>query len=139
MSLNRQQLCALIPHAGDMCLLQTVESWDEDSIVCTASGHVDAAGPLRMDGRLPALCGIEYGAQAMAVHGGLLAGGGARRGFLASVRNVQLAVATLNECGPLLTVRATRLLNNDNNQMYEFSLHDGERLLLSGRAAVFLQ
>ncbi len=139
MPLNHAQLCALIPHADAMCLLHTVESWDQDSIVCTAVSHRDAASPLRLDGGVPALCGIEFGAQAMAVHGGLLAGGSARRGFLASVRNVQLAVTTLDECGPLLTVQAVRLLNNEANQMYEFNLRDGERLLVSGRAAVFLQ
>ena len=36
-----------------------------------AIGHVDPAHPLRSNGRLHALHLCEYGAQAMAVHGGL--------------------------------------------------------------------
>lgn len=140
MSLDRQQLCALIPHDGDMCLLDRVEHWDDEHIVCTATGHKHADNPLRQDGHLPAVCGVEYGAQAMAVHGGLLAAGGqARMGFLASVRDVRINVAQLDDCGETLRVSATCLINNDNNQMYEFTLHDGDELIMSGRAAVFLQ
>jgi len=139
MSVNREQLCGLIPHAGSMCLLGSVETWDEDTIVCTATSHRDAANPLRAGNHLPAICGIEFGAQAMAVHGGLLAATGARRGYLASVRNLEMHVEYLDTGGPLLTVAAVRLLNNDNNQMYEFTIRDGDQLLLSGRAAVFLQ
>ncbi len=139
MSLNREQLCALIPHAGDMCLLDSVTRWDEDTIACTAISHRDMTNPLRAEGHLPAVCAIEFGAQAMAVHGGLLAAGAARRGFLASARNVQLHIDHLDQCGPVLTVQATRLLHNETNQMYEFSVRDGDRLVASGRAAVFLQ
>lgn len=139
MRIDREQLCALIPHDGAMCLLDSVRRWDVSTIECTAISHRDENNPLRRDGMLPAVCGVEYGAQAMAVHGGLLAGDdGPRVGYLASVRDVQINVQRLDLCGEL-RVRAECLMNNENTQMYEFTLHDGDELLLSGRAAVFLQ
>ncbi len=59
---------ALLPHAGAMILLDRVEEWNGDSIVCTASSHRREDNPLRREGRLSSLCGIEYGAQAAAIH-----------------------------------------------------------------------
>ncbi|UCE90426.1 MAG: hypothetical protein JSW10_06340, partial [Pseudomonadota bacterium] len=73
MPIERDELCSLIPHAGTMCLLHTVEQWDEVSIVCTAISHHEADNPLCSKGALGAVHALEYGAQAMAVHGGLLA------------------------------------------------------------------
>ncbi len=57
-----------------MCLLDAVRDWSAEAITCTATSHTDPANPLRADGRLGAANGIEYAAQAMAIHGALLAG-----------------------------------------------------------------
>ena len=71
--MNHAAICARLPHAGRMCLLERVETWDGESITCIASSHRDADNPLRANGRLHAVCGVEYAAQAMALHGSLLA------------------------------------------------------------------
>jgi predicted hotdog family 3-hydroxylacyl-ACP dehydratase len=83
-----------IPHQGSMCLLDYVEAWDQERIQCRASSHRAADNPLRAYGRLGAACGIEYAAQAMAVHGALLDRRAvpARVGYLVSVRDTQLQV-----------------------------------------------
>jgi predicted hotdog family 3-hydroxylacyl-ACP dehydratase len=73
MLIEKSEIRCLIPHAGTMCLLDGVEAWDMRSIVCVSSTHRSVANPLRRDGRLSALHAFEYGAQAAAVHGGLLA------------------------------------------------------------------
>ena len=70
--LSKAALCRLIPHQGTMCLLDTVERWDDTSITCTTASHRDATNPLRRDNQLEAICGLEYAAQAMAVHVGIL-------------------------------------------------------------------
>src|SRR5262250_1492609 len=62
-----------IPHKGRMCLLDEVLSWDAARIRCRSGSHRAADNPLRAHGRLGAACGIEYAAQAMAVHGALVA------------------------------------------------------------------
>lgn len=138
--LNRTEIVARIPHQGAMCLLEAVSEWSPVAIRCSAISHRQADNPMRAEGRLGAACGVEYAAQAMALHGSLLAeaGGHPRQGFLASVRGVDLAVERLDDVAGDLDIRAERLSGDDNNVLYEFSVRDGERLLLSGRAAVIL-
>ena len=58
-----------------MVLLDGVTSWSDDRIVGHSTRHRDRANPLAVDGRLSSVCGIEFAAQAMAVHGALLGRG----------------------------------------------------------------
>ena len=140
MLLTRAQIAGLIPHAGAMCLLDGVVSWDENRIRCVSGSHRDTANPLRADGRLPAVCGIEYAAQAMAVHGGLAGKtrGRPRAGFLASVRDVVCRRERLDDLDGSLFVEAVRVLGDEARVIYEFRLWVGEMEILSGRAAVVL-
>lgn len=144
-SLNRDAIAARIPHRGDMCLLDSVESWDSNSIRCQARSHTDPANPLRAHGRLGAACGVEYAAQAMAVHGALVGESGdggtlaaPRAGYLASVRGVTLFVDRLDTIDAPLTVSAERVTGDDNTVLYSFTVQAGEQTLLSGRAIVVL-
>ena len=142
MVLSRAAIAELIPHAGTMCLLEEVLSSDSEGIVCRAVSHRDAANPLREGGILHAVCGIEYAAQAMAVHGALLgrAAGSARGrgGMLAAARDVVLNVERLDDIADDLVVSARRLVAEDAWLLYEFALHAGGKELVSGRATVSL-
>lgn len=138
--LDHTWIAAHIPHQGNMCLLDSVIEWSESSITCRATSHTGPGNPLRAEGRLGAANGIEYAAQAMAIHGALLANvdDQPRQGYLTSVRSVALNVARLDDLPGELTVQAERLSGDSNNILYQFSLsHDG-RCLLEGRAAVVL-
>lgn len=122
-----------------MCLLERVEHWDAESINCLAHSHRAVDNPLRAHGRLGAACGIEYAAQAMAVHGALLAppdSSAPRSGFLVSVRGVELHVAQLDDIAADLAISATRIMGNESNILYEFCVSAAGRLLLQGRAAI---
>jgi predicted hotdog family 3-hydroxylacyl-ACP dehydratase len=138
--LNRDWIAAHIPHRGSMCLLDAVVDWSPERIHCTSASHRRSDNPLRADDRLGAACGIEYAAQAMAVHGALIAGDGAkpRQGFLASVRGVELNVGRLDDVAGDLDVEAERLSGDNNNILYRFEVRGGGRVLLAGRAAVIL-
>ena len=138
--LDRVAIAARIPHQGSMCLLDAVLAWDSGQIHCRASSHRQPDNPLRAAARLGAACGIEYAAQAMAVHGALLAPAGAppRPGYLASVRSVQLAVDRLDDLAQDLDIVAERLSGDENNILYHFRVEHAGNLLLSGRAAVML-
>lgn len=130
-----------IPHQGSMCLLEHVEAWDEESISCRANSHRNADNPLRAHGQLGAACGIEYAAQAMAVHGALLApkeSTSPRAGYLVSVRGTQLHVSRLDDIGAKLEVKAICITRSENNILYEFSISAAGDLLLEGRAAVIV-
>jgi len=123
-----------------MCLLAAVSQWSEHAIACRAISHHDPGNPLRAEGRLGAANGIEYAAQAMAIHGALLANADdtPRQGYLTSVRSVTLHVARLDDLPGELLVEAERLSGDANNIIYRFSLKHGDRCLLEGRAAVVL-
>jgi len=150
MLMDRDAIARLVPHSGSMCLLDAVLAFDAEHIVCTASSHTDPANPLRSHGRLGALCGVEYAAQAMALHGGLLmqtklAGGDAaaeperpRAGYLASVRGIQVHTASLDAHPEPLRIEAQRQSGDDTRVLYAFSVHAGPSLLLEGRATVVL-
>ena len=124
-----------------MCLLHCVEAWDQQHIQCRAHSHRAADNPLRAYGRLGAACGIEYAAQAMAVHGALLAppnNAGARVGYLVSVRSTRLLVPRLDDIVTDLLMDATCITHSENHILYQFSISAAGRLLLEGRAAVVL-
>ncbi|RKU02576.1 3-hydroxylacyl-ACP dehydratase [Burkholderia sp. Nafp2/4-1b] len=148
-TLDRAWIAAHIPHDGAMCVLDRVEAWDAVRIRCSATSHRDPHNPLRSRGRLASVCGIEYAAQAMAVHGALLGAlldtqpaptppARPRAGYLASVRNVDAFVDRLDTFELPLTVDAERIGGDDRSVLYGFALRCGERVLLSGRAAVML-
>ncbi|MDB5986532.1 MAG: hypothetical protein JWR16_1585 [Nevskia sp.] len=137
--LDRAALSALIPHQGTMCLLDAVLSWDQQAIHCRAISHRDPQHPLAADGRLAALHLIEYGAQAMALHGGLLAraaGASAAPGVLALVREVSFTVDRIDDLADDLDLHARRLLASSGGWLYEFSASAGGKLLAQGRVAV---
>lgn len=137
--LDRSWIEAHIPHQGEMCLLDEIVRWDESQAQCRASSHRSPANPLRAFSRLGAACGIEYAAQAMAVHGALMActrGGGTRPGFLASVRGVQLHVQRLDQIRSDLLACVERVSADERTAIYAFSLRADEQVLVSGRAAI---
>ncbi len=122
-----------------MCLLDCVEAWNQQHIRCRASSHRAADNPLHSDSRLGAACGIEYAAQAMAVHGALLAppdSTRARIGYLVSVRGAKLHVPRLDDIAADLLVEAICITRSENNILYQFSVSAAGRLLLDGRATV---
>lgn len=135
----RSDWSVLIPHQGAMCLLDEVVAWNADAIHARSGSHRDTANPLRSDNRLRALHLCEYGAQAMAVHGGLVAreaGGRAEPGFLVSLRSVELAVERVDDLPGAIDVHAERLLGGEGSWQYAFRVEHSGRLLASGRAAV---
>jgi predicted hotdog family 3-hydroxylacyl-ACP dehydratase len=146
-----------------MCLLEHVVAYDDTSICCETRSHLDAGNPLRYKGRLSSLCGIEYAAQAMALHGALKTGAfgtsalksgaataasdgraqlsdpaGARHGFLASVRDTRISRRYMDDLNCPLSVNAVLEFDDASRVIYAFSVKAGDAPLVSGRAAVVL-
>jgi predicted hotdog family 3-hydroxylacyl-ACP dehydratase len=151
MLLNRAWIEARIPHQGRMCLLDQVIEWNAQYIRCGTSTHRAPDNPLRSHGRLGSAAGIEYAAQAMALHGALAgsaqrSGSGAEAslrwapqvGLLAGLRDVRLFVPRLDDIDSDLICEATHLAGDGLTALYEFALRDRNSILLSGRASVVL-
>ena len=142
MRLDRTWIERNIPHHGRMCLLDEVMEWDAQHIRCRSGTHRLPDHPLRSQGRLGVACGIEYAAQAMAVHGALAAGEAGKPrsevGFLASLREVRLYVLRLDDIESDLICDAQLIAGDQGSALYEFALRSEmePRRLLSGRATV---
>ncbi len=137
--LERDDWAQLLPHAGAMCLLDVVDSWDATTINAGSVGHARPDHPLRGDAGLHAVHLAEYGAQAMALHGALLAraagDAAVRPGMLVSLRDVRLEVGFVDAHGGRLDVHAERLYADAAGAQYAFRVEQAGRLLASGRAA----
>lgn len=137
MSLSRDAIARLVPHQGAMCLLEEVLEWSEDAIVCRASSHRDPSNPLRSRGVLPGIAGVEYAAQAVAVHGGLIERTtSVRQGFLAALRDVRCLVERLDTQAADLTIHATKVAAEGGRLLYDFCVAAGDRELVKGRLSV---
>lgn len=141
MRLGKAEIATMIPHAGRMCLLDEVERWSEAAIRCISRSHRDADNPLRAGAELPALCGIEYAAQAMAVHGRLSAAVAERprAGYIVSVSDVVCRERRLDELEHDLVIEAERLAGDGARVLYRFALFAGDREILHGKAAAVLE
>jgi predicted hotdog family 3-hydroxylacyl-ACP dehydratase len=133
-----------------MCLLDEVLDWNAGQIRCRTASHRAPDNPLRAHDRLSVLCGIEYAAQAMALHGALAGGamhagvvGAPQLGLLAGIRAVRCSVPRLDDVESDLICEVTHVAGDDLTALYEFALyesalHDRGRMLLGGRASVVL-
>jgi predicted hotdog family 3-hydroxylacyl-ACP dehydratase len=142
MSLDQNNIEVLIPHSGAMILLNKVLKWDDNHISCLADSHRGGNNPLRNENILSSVCGVEYAAQAMAVHGAL-----SRRdsmpekyhGYLVSIKDLQLSVARLDDIETDLTINAEMLMRDNEFLIYQFSILSESRILLSGRATIIIK
>jgi len=139
MLIGKEELCGLIPHAESMCLLDSVLEWDAGEIRCSATSHTDPGNPLRNNGRLASVHLLEYGAQAMAVHGGLLAREAGTRvlpGYLAALRSVVLQEEFIDHIPTPLLIHAQMIATLTDSFMYRFTISTESTALASARATV---
>lgn len=138
-----EDLYAQLPHAGAMCLLDRIEHWDDSALVATTRRHRDVAHPLRQQGRLHALAGLEYAAQACALHGVLLgrldsaqtAGGNT---VVATVQLLECASGDLDRAGVELRAEVRCVLRQSHSAIYESRVSDGEGWLLTASLGLML-
>jgi predicted hotdog family 3-hydroxylacyl-ACP dehydratase len=122
-----------------MCLLERIVTRGERGMTLATRTHASPANPLRHSGRLRAIHLCEYGAQAMAVHGGLAArdaGCTLRPGLLVSLREVVLSADYVESLDGELLVEVERLEAGAAGMQYAFRVTHGGTELARGRAAV---
>lgn len=136
----REDIAKVIPHSGTMCLLDGVLECDAQRIRCVSSTHRDKDNPMRSGDALLALCGIEYAAQAMAVHGAWDAKfeQKPRAGYLAALRDVVCHTMRLDDLSDDLVIVAEKVMSNEANVIYQFDIQAGSAQIMKGRATVVL-
>jgi len=137
--IERDEICGLIPHAGNMCLLDRVTEWDENTIVCESSSHQLQNNPLRTNEGLPSASLIEYGAQSIAVHGGLIArqhGVKIDNGYLAVLRDVSFDRLDVSKITNKIVIMAEKLMSQNGSLVYQFQASVDGLCIVQGRATV---
>ncbi|MBV6824381.1 hotdog family protein [Pseudomonas sp. PD9R] len=116
-------LAELLPHAGDMILIDEILAFDDEQIYTRLT--VKSAGLFnRADGSLPAWVGIELMAQSVAAYAGCRArqrGDAVELGFLLGSRKFECNVEHF-PAGTELTIHGLRSLEDDNG-MGVFECH----------------
>ncbi|WP_454833741.1 MULTISPECIES: hotdog family protein [Pseudomonas] len=116
-------LAELLPHAGDMILVEQILSFDDEQIHTRLT--VRPGGLFnRPDGSLPAWVGIELMAQSVAAYAGCHArqkGNAVELGFLLGTRKFECNVEHF-PAGTELTIHGIRSLEDDNG-MGVFECH----------------
>jgi predicted hotdog family 3-hydroxylacyl-ACP dehydratase len=104
----------LVPHSGQMVLLERVVSADDDNLC--AEVRIHAGSVLATEQGVGAWAGIEYMAQAIAAHAGWLArqrGDAVKVGFLLGSRKYETSVPYF-ALGSVLLVHVHRVLQAEN-------------------------
>jgi len=138
---ERARIESLIPQQGAMCLIDRIEHWDGQRIICSTMRHRSPDNPLRARGILSSLHAIEFAAQAIAAHGGLVAGDRARprTGLLLSARDCRFNRSRLDDIDGSLTIEAMQIGDNGQTHLYRFRVSAQDVVVAEGRAAVVLQ
>ena len=131
-------LAELLPHAGDMILIDKIIRFDEEQIYTCLTVKPDGLFSLP-DGSLPAWVGVELMAQSVAAFAGCHArrkGNPVELGFLLGTRKFECNVEAFPACSEL-TVHGIRSLEDDNG-MGVFECHlTGDGIQASARLNVF--
>jgi predicted hotdog family 3-hydroxylacyl-ACP dehydratase len=136
-----RDISGLLPHAGTARMIERVVRWDRESLVAETTRHRAADNPLRKEGRLAAVHLAEFGAQAMAIHGGLLNradGIAPKPALLVSVRDFDCTRDYIEDLPGELQITARVLMAGAAGFQYTFEVRHAGELIASGRVAAML-
>jgi len=126
----------LLPHDGNMVLLDRVVAYDQESLVAEVMVHDDG---LFGDGKtIPAWIGIEYMAQTVAAHGGMmchLAGKPIQLGFLLGTRRYTSNISDFT-VGTQLIVKVNRLVEDQGMGVFDCQI-SGDGIDISAKLNVY--
>ena len=133
--IKKAEIETLIPHHGIMCLIDQVDSWDLDTLICRSHSHQNPDNPLRMNGQLSSIHLLEYGAQSIAIHGGLLRKA-KMPGFLAAIRHAEFFIDRIDNLDSEIIINTKAEVKTDTGAVYEFVITANSQTLLTSRATV---
>lgn len=134
--LGREDILPRLPHGASMCLLDTVHTWDEQSIQCLAISHIDPNNPMA-DGvkGISTVALVEYAAQSAAVHASLIGGsvGEGRPAFIGAIKHLELHCLELPPASKEIHVVSKLEHASASGAIYAFSVSEDGQNLIDGR------
>lgn len=133
--LNADEIADFLPHGRGMSLIEKVIDWQEQNINCIGLSHKDPKNPMFANGNLQSITLIEYAAQSVAVHAGLLNAklGTQRPAYIGGLKKIEIAAQYLPDRKTELRISATAELLSAGGAIYKFSISSDAELILSGR------
>ena len=125
-SLSASEIQELIPHSGNMSLIDSVSYWDKNLIHCWTKSHLCSNNPLRTNLQLHSTILIEYGAQAAAIHASLSSASIDKKmgtAFLASVKHTQWKEETIPQDDEAMELKAEKEHDHNKGAIYTFQIH----------------
>jgi len=114
----------LLPHQGKMVLIDTIVSCDENFIVCKTRSHQSQSNPLHNKTGLPISACLEYGAQALALHGIMNRSGDTRpkQASIIAIKKANWSHQWLHDIDRELIINAELKTQLDTIAKYAFSI-----------------
>lgn len=135
------EIAHYLPHQGNMCLLEKVETYDAENILCQTESHLDPQHPLRTAAGLASIHGVEYAAQAAALHIALSPPSSStplpKSGFLAALQDCQRYQDWLDQENTPLQIAGHRLfVDAARGAKYQFRIFTKTQVLLTGELLI---
>ncbi|MBL4762124.1 MAG: hypothetical protein JKY93_05425 [Gammaproteobacteria bacterium] len=135
--MNKQEICSRLPHSGAMCLIDSIVSYDDTCLKCVSYNHHHLNNPLRTAEGLSCIAGIEYAAQAMALHRSFLRPVGiVENGYLGALRNIKVHQQWLDKEDADLMTEVSLIGSSDKGAIYSFLLLIKDIEIISGRITI---
>jgi predicted hotdog family 3-hydroxylacyl-ACP dehydratase len=138
--MGSEEIAALIPHRGSMCLLDHLVSWDHQAIEAVAVDVHSQDNPLREGDVLQSIVLVEYAAQAAAIHAALTEGsiGGSSAAYIGAIKSMTLHQPRVDPSDSELHCAACCVLNNANGAIYQLTVSANQKLLMDARVVLVL-
>ncbi len=120
--IDYNDVAGLIPHSGQMVLLDRIVEFDQDGL--TAEMTVRDDGLFGNEQGVPAWAGIEYMAQAVGAFAGIkskLAGEPIKLGYLLGTRRYNSNVASF-AVGTALTIKVTTIIQDEKLGVFDCAI-----------------
>lgn len=142
MLIDAHAISQLIPHAGEMSLLDQVYSWDQHSIACLSTSHRKDANPFieSAGDTMNSAILVEYGAQAAAVHAALVQEGMAGQGtaYIGAIKNLTFNDKVVSRNIETLHINAQCELNTSEGAIYTIECGSQEKIIVTARIVLVL-
>jgi len=137
---DHASIAALIPHQGEMCLIDQVLDWDAEQISARSGTVHQSSNPLLQDGQLYTVVLVEYAAQAAAIHAALAGEGMGRdrAAVVGAIKSLQLHVPVVATAITELTLTARCILNDPGGAIYQLSAQAADETLMEARVVLVL-
>jgi len=138
--IDREELCSIIPHSGDMMLLSRIINYDTSSKSIEAEYDIteDCLFYDQQEAGVPSWVGFEFIAQSISAFIGIRDrenGLPPKKGYILGVSQTQIGLPIL-KTGSIIKIKAKELDNVHPVYVFEGEIHLDDKEVLAGKITV---